>query len=225
MSCQTKPSDSDASSLQPPASGLSLPIVSLAPSAEAEPASTERLPRWLKKQVPLGSGNQFTARLIEELRLETVCESAKCPNRMECWTPEDRHVHDPGQRLHAALRLLLGAQGQDRSAGSRRAGARGRSGRAAGPEARGDHFGHARRLARRRRRTFLSLRAGGAGADRRRGRSAHARLYRQARRDRTRRGGRAGGVQPQYRNGAAAVSRRCAAARATIAGRWNCCGA
>jgi lipoic acid synthetase len=39
----------------------------------------------LKKQLPLGTGNQFTARLIEELGLETVCESAKCPNRMECW--------------------------------------------------------------------------------------------------------------------------------------------
>jgi lipoic acid synthetase len=45
-----------------------------------------RLPRWLKKQLPLGNGNHFTARLIEELKLETVCESAKCPNRMECWS-------------------------------------------------------------------------------------------------------------------------------------------
>jgi lipoic acid synthetase len=36
--------------------------------------------------VPLGNGNHFTAKLIEELRLETVCESAKCPNRMECWS-------------------------------------------------------------------------------------------------------------------------------------------
>jgi lipoic acid synthetase len=46
----------------------------------------ERLPRWLKKQLPTGSGHQFTARLIEELGLETVCESAKCPNRSECWS-------------------------------------------------------------------------------------------------------------------------------------------
>jgi lipoic acid synthetase len=86
VSCQTKPSEPDTARLRPPASGLSLPIVSLAPSARAEPVSTERLPRWLKKQVPLGGGNQFTARLIEELRLETVCDSAKCPNRMECWS-------------------------------------------------------------------------------------------------------------------------------------------
>lgn len=58
---------------------LQLPIVSLA-------ETTERLPRWLKKNVPLGGGNQFTSQLIEELHLETVCESAKCPNRMECWS-------------------------------------------------------------------------------------------------------------------------------------------
>ena len=45
-----------------------------------------RLPRWLKRNVPKGNGDHFTARLIEELNLETVCESAKCPNRMECWS-------------------------------------------------------------------------------------------------------------------------------------------
>lgn len=29
---------------------------------------------------------QFTSSLIEELKLETVCESAKCPNQTECWS-------------------------------------------------------------------------------------------------------------------------------------------
>ena len=28
----------------------------------------------------------FTRNLIDELGLETVCESARCPNRSECWT-------------------------------------------------------------------------------------------------------------------------------------------
>jgi lipoic acid synthetase len=28
----------------------------------------------------------FTSGVIEDLRLETVCESAKCPNRTECWS-------------------------------------------------------------------------------------------------------------------------------------------
>ncbi len=45
-----------------------------------------RLPRWLKKNLPTGGGLQFTSKLIDDLRLETVCESAKCPNRLECWS-------------------------------------------------------------------------------------------------------------------------------------------
>ncbi len=31
-------------------------------------------------------GMQFTENVISDLRLETVCESAKCPNRTECWS-------------------------------------------------------------------------------------------------------------------------------------------
>jgi lipoic acid synthetase len=58
---------------------VDLPIISHAPA-------DQRLPRWLKKNIPKGNENHFTARLIEELHLETVCESAKCPNRMECWS-------------------------------------------------------------------------------------------------------------------------------------------
>ena len=57
-----------------------LPIVS-SPAVDVE-----RLPRWLKRNIPKGNADHFTARLIEELHLETVCESAKCPNRMECWS-------------------------------------------------------------------------------------------------------------------------------------------
>ena len=45
-----------------------------------------RLPRWLKKEVPKGGGNNATAKLMEELNLETVCDNCKCPNRMECYS-------------------------------------------------------------------------------------------------------------------------------------------
>ncbi len=55
-------------------------------SSERAAYESPRLPRWLKRQIPLGNDNHFTARLISELGLETVCESAKCPNRMECWS-------------------------------------------------------------------------------------------------------------------------------------------
>ncbi len=59
-----------------------LPILTDMSSAEAAP----RLPRWLKRQAPLGNAGHFTSRLIDELQLETVCDSAKCPNRMECYS-------------------------------------------------------------------------------------------------------------------------------------------
>jgi lipoyl synthase len=44
------------------------------------------LPRWLKRNVPKGSANHFTSKLIGQLGLHTVCDHAKCPNRMECYS-------------------------------------------------------------------------------------------------------------------------------------------
>jgi len=40
----------------------------------------------LKRRVPKGNANQFTENLLEELQLETVCDNARCPNRMECYS-------------------------------------------------------------------------------------------------------------------------------------------
>ncbi len=45
-----------------------------------------RLPNWLRRQIPPGFAHHATASLIAELGLETVCQSAKCPNRSECWS-------------------------------------------------------------------------------------------------------------------------------------------
>jgi lipoyl synthase len=49
------------------------------------PSPLSSLPRWLKRNVPKGDANHYTARLIGELGLQTVCDHAKCPNRMECY--------------------------------------------------------------------------------------------------------------------------------------------
>jgi lipoyl synthase len=62
---------------------FALPV--LADATVTDPPSN-RLPRWLKRNVPLGNANHFTARLLDELRLETVCDNARCPNRMECYS-------------------------------------------------------------------------------------------------------------------------------------------
>jgi lipoic acid synthetase len=45
-----------------------------------------RLPPWLRRNLEPGGGHGETADLIAELGLETVCSSAKCPNRLECWS-------------------------------------------------------------------------------------------------------------------------------------------
>jgi len=48
--------------------------------------TARRLPKWLKRQIPKSNSNHFTANLLDEFGLETVCDNAKCPNRMECYS-------------------------------------------------------------------------------------------------------------------------------------------
>jgi len=73
----------------------SLPVISAAALADSPPGAADasapariskrRLPDWLKKPLPRGNENFFTHELLRELRLETVCENARCPNRPECY--------------------------------------------------------------------------------------------------------------------------------------------
>jgi lipoic acid synthetase len=61
----------------------SLPIL---PHFPAPPEPRFRLPAWLKRTLPKGNENFFTHNLLRDLRLETVCENARCPNRPECYS-------------------------------------------------------------------------------------------------------------------------------------------
>jgi lipoic acid synthetase len=45
-----------------------------------------RLPDWLRLQLPTSNAFGHTRSLLDELKLHTVCESAKCPNQWECWS-------------------------------------------------------------------------------------------------------------------------------------------
>jgi lipoic acid synthetase len=56
--------------------------------AGTETSGSGRLPRWLKRPIPERNANHLTAELLDELRLETVCDNAKCPNRMECYSQQ-----------------------------------------------------------------------------------------------------------------------------------------
>ena len=45
-----------------------------------------RLPEWLRVALPTSDTFARTRALLDELKLHTVCESAKCPNHWECWS-------------------------------------------------------------------------------------------------------------------------------------------
>lgn len=45
-----------------------------------------RLPEWLRIKLPTSDTFSRTRSLLDELKLHTVCESAKCPNHWECWS-------------------------------------------------------------------------------------------------------------------------------------------
>ncbi len=45
-----------------------------------------RKPAWLKMRMPGGEGYSKLKKLVDDNRLHTVCQSAKCPNIGECWS-------------------------------------------------------------------------------------------------------------------------------------------
>jgi lipoyl synthase len=46
---------------------------------------TTRKPSWLKMRMPAGEGYARLLKLVNDKKLHTVCQSAKCPNMGECW--------------------------------------------------------------------------------------------------------------------------------------------
>lgn len=57
----------------------SLPIIDV-PSKPIQ-----RRPEWLKAKPPIGEGYSRLKNIMEENKLHTVCEEARCPNMGECW--------------------------------------------------------------------------------------------------------------------------------------------
>lgn len=45
-----------------------------------------RFPPWLHRKLPKGGGLWQTGQVLNQNRLHTVCEEAKCPNLLECWS-------------------------------------------------------------------------------------------------------------------------------------------
>src|SRR5215469_11241727 len=55
-------------------------------TADSKAPARPRLPEWLRITLPTTDTFGRTRALLDELKLHTVCESAKCPNHWECWT-------------------------------------------------------------------------------------------------------------------------------------------
>src|ERR1700750_1135531 len=55
-------------------------------TAAPTPQPRPRLPEWLRIKRPTSDSFARTRSLLDELKLHTVCESAKCPNHWECWS-------------------------------------------------------------------------------------------------------------------------------------------
>ena len=51
-----------------------------------EAKARPRLPEWLRLPLPTADSFARTRALLDELKLHTVCESARCPNHWECWS-------------------------------------------------------------------------------------------------------------------------------------------
>jgi lipoic acid synthetase len=47
--------------------------------------SAERLPAWFKVEASTGPDYLDLRQTIDRLKLHTICEEARCPNRWECW--------------------------------------------------------------------------------------------------------------------------------------------
>jgi len=61
-----------------------------------------RKPEWIKVRLPNNPRFFSTKALIDDLRLNTVCESAQCPNRWECWSSGTATFMIAGERCTRA---------------------------------------------------------------------------------------------------------------------------
>lgn len=54
--------------------------------ADDSAVATGKFPQWLHRKMPKGGALWTTNEVIQQNRLHTVCEEAKCPNLLECYS-------------------------------------------------------------------------------------------------------------------------------------------
>src|SRR5262245_20992126 len=74
-------------------------------AVESQTRPRPRLPEWLRLRLPTTDTFGRTRKLLGDLRLHTVCESAKCPNHWECWSQGTATIMIAGDRCTRACRF------------------------------------------------------------------------------------------------------------------------
>ena len=59
--------------------------LSSTPAPDEERPRKQRKPDWIRVKAPVSKGYHETRKLMRDLKLNTVCEEAACPNIGECW--------------------------------------------------------------------------------------------------------------------------------------------
>ena len=73
------------------------------PCSKLDPSLHQaKKPEWIKVRLPSNPVFFSTKVLISDLRLHTVCESAQCPNRWECWSQGTATFMIAGERCTRA---------------------------------------------------------------------------------------------------------------------------
>jgi lipoic acid synthetase len=82
--------------------------------APSPPSNTElaesakrqgRLPPWIRVNVHTGRNRDDVSSLVTDMKLNTVCQSAKCPNLAECWHRKSATFMILGNRCTRACRF------------------------------------------------------------------------------------------------------------------------
>ena len=58
----------------------------------------KRFPSWIRAKIRTGENRKFVSDMVDNLELNTVCQSAKCPNINECWHDKAATVMILGDR-------------------------------------------------------------------------------------------------------------------------------
>lgn len=69
-----------------PSTGINRLPVNPESAPEESIVQLGRFPSWLHRKLPQGGSLWKTDLAISKNRLHTVCEEARCPNHLECWT-------------------------------------------------------------------------------------------------------------------------------------------